>query len=57
MHLGGILLAKKRKKNVNHSNEMRPKRASKRERTMKIFIYIMVIAMFLSLFTAAAAFF
>jgi len=39
-------------KKQNHIREPKPKRQSKRERRMKFFIYLMVIAMILSLFTA-----
>jgi len=37
---------------VTKKQNQAPKRKSKRERRMKIFIYLMVIAMLLSLFTA-----
>ena len=37
-------------------NKHIPKRKSKRERRMKIAIYVMVIAMILSLFTSGLAF-
>jgi len=44
-------MTKKKQKN-NHA----PRRKSKRERRMKIAIYVMVIAMILSAFTSGLAF-
>lgn len=41
----------------NKKNKHVPKRKSKRDRRMKVAIYVMVIAMLLSLFTSGLAFF
>ncbi|HLR24081.1 MAG TPA: stressosome-associated protein Prli42 [Pseudogracilibacillus sp.] len=48
-------MAKKQAKHVVNSSK--PKRKSKRERRMKFFVYVMVVAMLLSLFTAGLSFF
>jgi len=37
---------------VSKNHKSKPRRKSKRERRMTVFVYIMVIAMILSLFTA-----
>lgn len=42
---------------AKNQQQVRPRKKSKREKRMKLFVYIMVIAMLLSTFTAGLAIF